>query len=283
MLRWDESILDIPSLVRLGYGDVPNPVIRHAHKAADDDDVSSMGGEPEDYRSMSITEQDKVDITQLQSVRRPDEEDEHRPFGTQPPPEEDAPDDNQSPYETQPPLEDDQQMTSIHENSKEKELDRAGNDDHAVDNDRIKEETDDEGESREIATAPSRDHDSEPDSTPSPPRKRSPPVVDATGIARPKFMDNFRTLLNEEKRERDDSDSSAKENNKRSRTAHADDNSPKRERSFTYAEDQAILEGVKKHGTGNWAKITAGDVRLDDLHSKDVRERYSELKREGSV
>jgi hypothetical protein len=40
LVKWSESILDIPALVQLGYGGVPSPIVDK-----DEDDVSSWGGD----------------------------------------------------------------------------------------------------------------------------------------------------------------------------------------------------------------------------------------------
>lgn len=79
--------------MRLGYGDIANPVIEQAHttEILADDDVSSMGDEEGSHSSMLITDQDKVTRAQLQALHRPKEssdESEQVEFETQPPPEE---------------------------------------------------------------------------------------------------------------------------------------------------------------------------------------------------
>lgn len=40
LTKWSESLLDIPTLIRLGYGGVPSPIVEK-----EEDDVSSWGGE----------------------------------------------------------------------------------------------------------------------------------------------------------------------------------------------------------------------------------------------
>jgi excinuclease UvrABC ATPase subunit len=68
LLKWTESILEIPTLVKLGYGEVISPVI----ETEDDDDVSSFGNNHEENDTKIQQDELNPHMTQLsfQSIER---------------------------------------------------------------------------------------------------------------------------------------------------------------------------------------------------------------------
>jgi hypothetical protein len=68
LLKWTESILEIPVLVKLGYGEVISPVI----ETEDDDDVSSFGNNHEENDTKIQQDELNPHMTQLsfQSIER---------------------------------------------------------------------------------------------------------------------------------------------------------------------------------------------------------------------
>ena len=310
LTKWSESILEIPELIRLGYGGVTAPVIEEA----DDDDYSAIGDDdheplpanarPLDKReSVTAEEREMIEHLAKQTTGSGRKRIEQQRVAKKSPRKKPPP---QTVHEDQPLL-----TQPVQENE----------DFVAADNDSEEEEDEKEKGDQKPKAKPKRtieeDEDEDSDS-----ETQDPDEVQYAGTRQSKKKAKKRSdflssdeesfgTAQEPKVETVNVDDDTKENAapKRKHVAWYDSDSDveilrsaygesvmKRRRSsgprpprkgrkdpFTEEEADAIREGIEKYGKGHWKDIKDNDRRLDNRSPGQISDKYRTMLRRGEI